>query len=106
MTGVNYFLNKSGGVLKKEVICKENDEEKRQNFKKLNRQNQLKTLFNYIKNKTESGLYKKEGNRIIGEHFNVGKDLIGRLLKDLEAQQYIAKLTDLDKYYKILKEEF
>jgi hypothetical protein len=106
MTGVNYFKYKNGGVLIKGVHEEENNDLKRQNFKKLNKVEQLKLLFNYIKSKTESGLYKKEGNRIIGEYFSVGKDLIGKLLKDLENQQYIAKLTDLDKYYKILKEEF
>lgn len=58
-----------------------------------------------MKNKSEGGLYKKEGNRIIGEWFGVGKDLIGKLLKELEDMQYIGKLTDLDRYYKILKEE-
>lgn len=105
-TAVNYFLNKTGGVLEKEVISKENDEIKRQNFKKLVKEEQLKVLFNYIKSKTEAGLYKKEGNRVIGEWFGVGKDLIGRLLKTLEDSKHIGKLTELDKYYKILKEEF
>lgn len=74
-------------------------------FKKLIRQEQLKELFNYMKNKSDGGLYKKEGNRTIGEHFKVGKDLIGRLLKELEETEKIFKLTELDKYYK-LKEEF
>jgi hypothetical protein len=106
MTGINYFKVKSGVVLKKEVICKENDEEKRQNFKKLIRSEQLKMLFNYMKSKKEGCLYKKEGNRVIGEWFGVGKDLIGRLLKELESKEYICKLNELDKFYKILKEEF
>lgn len=106
MTAVNYFLNKSGGVNRKAPNQEENDENKRQNFKKLVKQEQLKVLFNYIKSKTKGGLYKKEGNRIIGEYFNVGKDLIGRLLKTLEDSEYIGRLNDLDKYYKLLKEEF
>ena len=74
-------------------------------FKKLIRQEQLKTLFEYMKDKSEGGLYKKEGNRTIGERFGVGKDLIGRLLKELEDTEKIFKLTELDKFYK-LKEEF
>lgn len=106
MTGINYFKYKNGGVILKDVDISKIQEEKRQNFKKLNKHEQLKTLFNYIKEKTEGGLYKKEGNRVIGEYFSVGKDLIGKLLKELETSKHITMLTELDRFYKILKEDF
>lgn len=106
MTGINYFKIKSGGVIENTIPEGQIEETKRQNFKKLTKSEQLKTLFNYIKSKTENGLYKKEGNRVIGEYFNVGKDLIGRLLKELEVSEHIAMLTELDRFYKILKEDF
>ena len=106
MTAVNYFKFKIGGFLKKEPAGQEIAEINRQNFKKLVKQQQLKTLFIYIKDRTKAGLYKKEGNRVIGEYFGVGKDLIGKLIKDLEDQKYIGKLSELDKFYKLLREEF
>lgn len=103
---MDYFKNKFGGVFENRVFVQENANEKRQNFKQLVKVEQLKALFNYLKSKSQGGLYKKEGNRVIGECFNVGKDLIGKLIKELENGQYIAKLNELDKYYKILKEDF
>jgi len=106
MTGVNYFKLRCGGLILNKPVCDTNDEKKRQNFKRLNKNEQLRLLFVYIKDRTKAGLYKKEGNRVIGEYFGVGKDLIGKLVKDLEAAKYIGKLNELDKYYKLLREEY
>jgi hypothetical protein len=106
MTAINYFRFKFGGEILNKQVCTTNVENNRQNFKKLVKQQQLKTLFLYIKDRTKAGLYKKEGNRVIGEYFGVGKDLIGSLIKQLEDQKYIGKLNELDKFYKLLREEF
>lgn len=107
MTGIEGIRKLFGVSIQKEVTLGEIREKKRQNFKNLAKEEQRKLLFIYIKSKSEGGLYKKEGNRVIASHFNVGKDLIGRLLKTLEFESsHICKLNDLDNYYKLLKEEF
>lgn len=96
-SGINYFV---GGNENKQV-CTINCEDFRQTFKKLTIPKQLDVLFQYMKDRSDGGLYKKEGNRTIGEYFGVGKDLIGDRLKRLEEAEKIFKLSELDKYYKL-----
>ena len=103
-TGIDFIRQQNGDGFKKGIDTQEIAEKKRQNFKKLTKSEQLKTLFYYMKERTKDNLYKKEGNRVIGEHFGVGKDLIGGLIKTLENTQNIVKLTELQKYYKIMEE--
>jgi site-specific DNA-adenine methylase len=110
-SGINYFC---GGKIEKGFNSVEFVESYRQDFKKLDTTYRLKVLFYYIKNKTYDGIYKKEDNRIIGQYFNCGKDLINNLLKKLVDDGCIKLLSEIDiyklkkehTYYKLLKEDY
>jgi hypothetical protein len=102
MTAINYFRNKKGIELINTPISKENA---CIYIKKLVPEQRLKVLYEYMKEKSNGGLYKKETNTEIGKHFNCNRNIIADLLKELENTKRIFKLNELDKYYK-LKEEF
>lgn len=102
MSAINYFRDKKGIELINTPTVPENA---CIYMLKLVQSERLRVLFNYMKSKSNGGLYKKENNAKIGEHFNCNRNIISGLLKELEKTEKIFKLTDLDKYYK-LKEEF
>lgn len=100
-TGIEGINKMFGGLSQTTPILLKKELE----FKKLVKEERLRVLFNYMKDKSEGGLYKKEGDRVIGSYFGVSKDTIRKLLNELEDTERIFKLSELDKYYK-LKEEF
>ena len=80
------------------------DEITRQNFKMAGVGTQQKLLLQYIKERSENGRWKKEGNRIIGDFFGVGRDLIQNRFNQLIEAGYLIELTNMNRFYEISKE--
>lgn len=86
-------------------------------FKSLDKTDRLKMLFYYFEMKSKNNLCKKQTLREIAEYFNVKKDMIGNLIKELKEMGYIKEITEISEidlkilkdnstYYKLLKEDF
>jgi hypothetical protein len=79
------------------------DEITRQKFKTTSTETQKKLLYVYICERSENGVWKKEGNRVIGEFFCVGRDLIQNRFSQLVNDGYLVELKDISRFYKINK---
>lgn len=103
-----YFQSGGGGV--GGVISPQYDpefiENHRQNFSTMEKHTQLEMLYIYLKDRaTEDNIYTKEGDRVIGDYFNCGKDLINKRFKELISIGWISELTELNRKYKLLRED-
>jgi hypothetical protein len=103
-----YVENGGGGEC--DVISPENIEnytdENRQDFKNKSKQTQFEMLYQYMRNKADpDNIYTKEGNREIGNYFNVGKDLISQRFRELLELNWISEVTELNRKYKLLRED-
>jgi hypothetical protein len=104
---VIYYQNGGGGEC--DVISLEKTEnlteKNRQNFKNLTKQSQFEMLYNYMKSKSDSDIYTKEGDRKIAGYFQCGKDLINQRFKDLLTIGWISEIVEMNRKYKLLREE-
>jgi hypothetical protein len=71
------------------------------NFKGAGQEKQLKMLYSYIVKMSEDGIYKKQGDRTIAEHFNVGRNLIHDRFEKLIEKGYLIELKQMNRFYKI-----
>lgn len=71
------------------------------NFKSASKENQLKILYGYMLNKSDNGIYKREGGRQIAEHFGVSKDVIQDRFNELLERGLVIELKQMNRFYKI-----
>lgn|GEM_PF-3809287 len=106
-TTIIYYQGGGGG--KGDVIFPENEpnfnENNRQNFKKLSKQCQFEMLYIYMKDKAIDNIYTKEGNRLIANYFNCGKDLISERFNDLLNLGWISEIIEMNRKYKLIRED-
>jgi len=93
-----------GGEKKTDTEMPVLDEITRQNFKTAGVKKQQKLLLQYIKERSENGVWKKEGNRIIGDFFGVGRDLVQNRFNQLIELGYLVEMIEMNRFYKINKE--
>ena len=93
-----------GGISEETPQNGVSDNQNPKNFKGAGQEIQLKMLYLYIVKMSENGVYKKQGDRTIAEHFNVGRNLIHDRFTKLIEKGYLVELKQMNRFYKINKE--
>jgi hypothetical protein len=115
-----YGNGKIGGGGKDDDVFPGNDDdvfpgnddisEEKTAFKDFPEIKQMEILYNYMKDRLTDDVYKKEGYKKIADNITLagnkcGKDIIEKVFKILVDKHWIGEIVELNKSYKLLKED-